>query len=205
MLSHEVHRGPDSAGVWSSDVCGRGVAVGLRRLRILDLSEAADQPMVSRDGRYALVFNGEIYNYLELRARLEKEGVTFRTHGDTEVLLESLTRWGSDALNELNGMWALVLIDTVSGEALLARDRFGVKPLYYHSDGRSLWLASEVKVILASAGWTVLRRSSGSHEQWISPDGNQRVTIASGGKENREVPVGTLSRIRRMTGLEELR
>ena len=150
MLSHEVHRGPDSAGVWSGDVCGRGVGVGLRRLRILDLSEAADQPMVSRDGRYVLVFNGEIYNYLELRARLENEGVTFRTHGDTEVLLEALTRWGSDALNELNGMWALVLIDTVTGEALLARDRFGVKPLYYHSDGRSLWLASEVKVILAA-------------------------------------------------------
>jgi asparagine synthase (glutamine-hydrolysing) len=152
MLASEVHRGPDSSGVWAQSVRGQGVAIGLRRLRILDLSVAADQPMVSTDGRYALVFNGEIYNYIELREQLKQLGATFRTNGDTEVLLEALKHWGVDAFNRLNGMWATVLIDTVKGEALFGRDRFGVKPLYMYSNGTNLWVASEVKCILESTG-----------------------------------------------------
>src|SRR6185295_19193128 len=96
MLAEEVHRGPDSSGSWAATVAGHGVSIGLRQLRILDLSEAADQPMISADRRYALVFNGEIYNYVELRRELEQTGATFRTSGDTEVLLQSLIHWGTD-------------------------------------------------------------------------------------------------------------
>jgi asparagine synthase (glutamine-hydrolysing) len=152
MLAAEIHRGPDSSGVWGQDVRGRGVAIGLRRLKILDLSAAADQPMVSADGRYALVFNGEIYNYLELRRELEGLGSRFRTSGDTEVLLQALITWGPAAFSRLNGMWAIVLVDTVAGTVLIGRDRFGVKPLYTYTHDGSIWIASEIKVILASTG-----------------------------------------------------
>jgi asparagine synthase (glutamine-hydrolysing) len=150
MLAAEVHRGPDSSGVWAADVRGLGVGIGLRRLKILDLSAAADQPMVSPDGRYALVFNGEIYNYLELRRELEGLGIRFRTTGDTEVLLQSLITWGPDAFSKLNGMWAVVLVDNLAGTVLIGRDRFGVKPLYTYADGENVWIASEIKVILES-------------------------------------------------------
>lgn len=150
MLDAEVHRGPDSAGAWSGSLAGHGVAIGLRRLRILDLSTTADQPMVSPDGRHALVFNGEIYNYVELRRELETEGVRFRTHGDTEVLLHALIRWGAEAFNRLNGMWAVVLVDSQTGRILISRDRFGVKPFYTYTDGKTLWVASEIKCILAA-------------------------------------------------------
>jgi asparagine synthase (glutamine-hydrolysing) len=152
MLAAEVHRGPDSSGSWAASVREHAVSIGLRRLRILDLSVEADQPMLSRDGRYALVFNGEIYNYVELRRELEREGARFRTSGDTEVLLEALIRWRTEAFNRLNGMWAIVLVDTVEGDVLIARDRFGVKPLYTYTDGRTIWIASEIKSILASCG-----------------------------------------------------
>ncbi|MGE3507314.1 MAG: asparagine synthase (glutamine-hydrolyzing) [Vicinamibacterales bacterium] len=150
MLDAELHRGPDSAGVWSGSLNGHGVGIGLRRLRILDLSTTADQPMVSPDGRFALVFNGEIYNYVELREELQRDGVPFRTHGDTEVLLHALIRWGREAFNRLNGMWAVVLVDAQTGRILISRDRFGVKPFYTYTDGRTLWVASEVKCILAA-------------------------------------------------------
>ena len=150
MLAAEVHRGPDSSGSWAAELRDQAVSIGLRRLRILDLSVEADQPMVSRDGRYALVFNGEIYNYLELRQELEAEGTSFRTSGDTEVLLEALIRWRTEAFNRLNGMWAIVLVDTIEGDVLIARDRFGVKPLYTYTSGNTTWIASEIKSILAS-------------------------------------------------------
>jgi asparagine synthase (glutamine-hydrolysing) len=151
MLAAQVHRGPDSAGTWAGDLAGHGVSIGLRRLRILDLSTTADQPMVSPDGRYALVFNGEIYNYVELRQELERQGVQFRTHGDTEVLLHALIRWGADAFDRLNGMWGLVLVDSLTGRVLISRDRFGVKPFYMYSDGKTLWMASEIKAVLAGS------------------------------------------------------
>src|SRR5258707_559291 len=94
MLQEQAHRGPDSAGIWCGTVQGIHVGLGLRRLKILDLSDAADQPMVSEDGRFVLVYNGEIYNYVELRAELTASGVRFRTSGDTEVLLQALIVWG---------------------------------------------------------------------------------------------------------------
>ena len=105
MLRIQKHRGPDSTGIWCGTVRGVNVGLGLNRLKILDLSDAANQPMISTDGRYVLVFNGEVYNYVELRAELSASGVHFRTDGDTEVLLQALILWGPAAFARLNGMW----------------------------------------------------------------------------------------------------
>ena len=125
MLQVQTHRGPDSAGSWCGTVHGMDIGLGLRRLKILDLSDASNQPMLSEDERFVLVYNGEIYNYLEIRAELAASGAEFRTQGDTEVLLQALILWGPAAFARFNGMWALVLLDQVTGEILLSRDRFG--------------------------------------------------------------------------------
>jgi asparagine synthase (glutamine-hydrolysing) len=151
MLQAQEHRGPDATGIWSADVCAVDIAVGLVRLKILDLSDAANQPMISDDGRYVLVYNGEIYNYLELRGELADAGALFRTHGDTEAVLHALVRWGAAAFTRFNGMWAIVLLDKINGEIMLARDRFGIKPLYTYSDERGLFVSSEIKAILKAA------------------------------------------------------
>src|SRR6266436_8975398 len=126
MLQVQIHRGPDSTGTWCGTVRGVDIGLGLRRLKILDLSDAANQPMLSKDRRFVLVFNGEIYNYLEVREELADHGVAFSTNGDTEVLLQALILWGPAAFDRLNGMWALALLDRTNGEILLSRDRFGV-------------------------------------------------------------------------------
>lgn len=152
MLEVQRHRGPDNTGIWSGAVCGMDIGVGLTRLKILDLSDAANQPMASEDGRYILVYNGELYNYVELRADLAACGAVFRTNGDTEVVLQTLIHWGSRAFARFNGMWALALLDKVAGEVLLSRDRFGVKPLYTCTDDRGLYVASEIKAILQVTG-----------------------------------------------------
>ena len=99
MLEVQSHRWTDSTGIWYGTVCGTDIGLGLSRLKILDLSDAANQPMVSEDGRYVLVYNGEIYNYVELRAELAASGAVFRTEGDTEVVLQALIRWGSAAFS----------------------------------------------------------------------------------------------------------
>jgi asparagine synthase (glutamine-hydrolysing) len=152
MLQVQSHRGPDSSGTWYGAVHGVDIGLGFRRLKILDLSDAADQPMLSEDGRFLLVFNGEIYNYIELREELADCGIRFRTQSDTEVLLQALIFWGSSAFARLNGMWALVLFDQLRGEILLARDRFGIKPLYTYTDEKGLFVSSEIKAILHAAG-----------------------------------------------------
>jgi asparagine synthase (glutamine-hydrolysing) len=151
MLAVQSHRGPDGQGVWHGVVQGTNIGLGHRRLKVIDLSEASAQPMLSEDGRYILIYNGEIYNYLELRKELEATGVQFSTQGDTEVLLKALIQWGEAALPRLNGMWALVLLDQSAGTVLLARDRFGIKPLYTYYDDRGLLIASEIKAILEVA------------------------------------------------------
>jgi asparagine synthase (glutamine-hydrolysing) len=139
------HRGPDDAGFET----GPGWGLGFRRLSILDLSELGHQPMSTPDGRFWIVFNGEIYNYLELREDLEKKGERFRGTSDTEVLLRLLVCEGPRALERLNGMFALTLVDTVERKFLLARDRLGKKPLYYYQRAGQLRFASELKALLA--------------------------------------------------------
>lgn len=140
-------RGPDAAGEWFSD-CGR-VALGHRRLAIIDLSPLGEQPMASQDGRLQLVFNGEIYNYRELRAELEQSGYEFRSHSDSEVLLALYERDGRNMLSRLRGMYAFGLWDAHKRGLLLARDPYGIKPLYYALEGGVLRFASQVRALLA--------------------------------------------------------
>lgn len=141
-----AHRGPDGSGEYVDDASG--VALLHTRLAIIDLSPAGHQPMLSRDGLVALTFNGEIFNYAELRAELERAGVHFRGHSDTEVLLELYSRDGMAALPRLNGMFAFAIHDRRSGELLLARDGLGVKPLYVYEDQMGFAFASEIKALL---------------------------------------------------------
>jgi asparagine synthase (glutamine-hydrolysing) len=129
-----------------------GAVLGHRRLSILDLSEAGHQPMASHDGRYWVVFNGEIYNYLELRRELESLGSRFRTESDTEVLLEAYARWGAGALPKFTGMFAFAVLDVVARTLTLARDPFGIKPLYYTATSDGIAFASEIPALLALTG-----------------------------------------------------
>ena len=140
------HRGPDDSDVKVVGPAG----FGHTRLSILDLTRAGHQPMQTEDGRITLVYNGEVYNSPDLRRRLEGEGVRFRSRSDTEVVLQAYARWGSHSFAMLNGMFALALWDAPSQTLHLARDRFGIKPLYYHRSGRGLVFGSEIKAILAS-------------------------------------------------------
>ena len=147
MVASQHHRGPDARGTY---VNGRGtVTLGHNRLSIIDLSRAGSQPMASRDGRFHIVFNGEIYNYVELRRELHD--YPYRSRSDTEVLLAAYERWGESCLDRLIGMFAFALWDEREERLFAARDRFGVKPLHYHQrpDG-SLWLASEIKALHAA-------------------------------------------------------
>ncbi len=145
MIDAIAHRGPDGEGIWTAP----GVGLGHRRLSVIDLA-GGDQPMLSDDGRLIVVFNGEIYNYRELRADLEAWGAKFRTHSDTEVILHGWRRWGQDCLDHFTGMFAFGLFDADQQSLFLARDRLGVKPLFYTelSDGAVLF-GSELKALLA--------------------------------------------------------
>ena len=138
------HRGPDGAGTFVRGPFG----IGHRRLAIIDLSPSGDQPMTTPDGRYVIGFNGEIYNFKELRSELETFGWQFRSTSDTEVLLNAWAQWGEAALNKLNGMFAFALWDQRSQKLTLARDRYGIKPLYYSCQGKSFLFASEIKALL---------------------------------------------------------
>lgn len=145
-----AHRGPDGEGQWFS----ASGAVGLvhRRLAIIDTSSLGDQPMVSPEGRYVIVYNGEIFNFLELRRELTQLGAAFRGESDTEVVLAAWRVWGPAMLQRFNGMWALAILDTASGDLFLARDRFGIKPLLYASTSGRFAFASEVRA-LRSLPW----------------------------------------------------
>lgn len=143
------HRGPDDAGTWF----GQGVGLGHRRLSILDLSAHGHQPMVTADGRFAMVFNGEVYNYRAIRAELVAEGLTFAGSGDSEVVLAALATWGLDAVTRFIGMFAIALWDSGKRNLTLIRDRLGVKPLYYGWDGETLWFGSELKALRAFTHW----------------------------------------------------
>lgn len=149
MRDRLAHRGPDGAGAWQAQHALGSIAMGFRRLAIIDTRHVADQPMVSHDGRKAIVFNGEIYNFVELRAELEAAGRSFRTRSDTEVLLQAYEHWGDTVVERLNGMFAFVIWDEVREQIFVARDRFGEKPLFVCSlSGGRLALASEIKALL---------------------------------------------------------
>lgn len=143
----QLHRGPDASGVW---IAPEGLAAfGHRRLSIIDTSIESNQPFISTDGGLIVVFNGEIYNYLELRQQLEAKGVVFRTQGDTEVLLAAYDEWGVNCLQRLNGMWALAIWDRRRGQGreqlFVARDRAGEKPFFYRYRPKRFEFASELK------------------------------------------------------------
>ena len=150
MLDALHHRGPDDAGAitFTPDGDAAPIALGARRLAIVDLSSAGHQPMESADGRYAIVLNGEIYNHIELRRELEGLGRTFRSHSDTEVLLAAFAQWGNDCWPRLVGMFACAILDRTTRRLHLARDPFGMKPLYYRSGQESLVFASEIPPLL---------------------------------------------------------
>lgn len=139
------HRGPDGEGQWIEG----NVGIGHRRLAIIDLSPAGHQPMITGDHRYVLSYNGEIYNYREIRTELEALGYWFRSKTDSEVVLNALAHWGPDALVKFNGMFGLALWDRKEQTLLLARDRYGIKPLYYARQGQSFAFGSEQKAITA--------------------------------------------------------
>ena len=140
-------RGPDGSGAWWTS--NRRCALGHRRLSILDLSDRASQPMASEDGRSVVVFNGEIYNYPQLRVELEADGARFRTTSDTEALLHLYARHGAEMVHRLRGMFAFAIWDEVRRGLLLARDPYGIKPLYTANDGWTFRFASQVKALLA--------------------------------------------------------
>lgn len=144
MLNVLFHRGPDAVGKF----VGENVALGHRRLSIVDLSDAGNQPMFSNDKQYIIVFNGEIYNYVELRVSLEQQGAKFSSGSDTEVILEAYRLYGEKCTDYFNGMWSFALYDTKKQGIFLSRDRFGVKPLYYLERKDVFVFASECKAIL---------------------------------------------------------
>jgi len=146
------HRGPDDSGVWASPEAG--VAFGQRRLAIIDLSPMGHQPMTAANGRYTITFNGEIYNFRELRAELEDRGVRFRGHSDTEVIVEGCAHWGVKAtIARLNGMFAIAIWDEQERQLFLARDRMGEKPLYWAIVDGLVLFGSELKALRAHPGW----------------------------------------------------
>lgn len=153
MTDAIIHRGPDSDGHWID--ADAGIALGHRRLAIIDLSSAGHQPMVSSSGRYLLTYNGEIYNHLDIRKELESSGATsWRGHSDTETLLAAVEKWGVDgALAKLNGMFAFALWDRKLRQLFIARDRLGEKPLYYGKTGGIFVFGSELKAITCFPGW----------------------------------------------------
>lgn len=153
MTDAIAHRGPNSQGLWNDEHC----FFGHRRLSIIDLSEAGNQPFISQDGRYILIYNGELYNYKDLKFELQRAEhgsknipYIFKTNTDTEVILASYLRWGNNCMKRFNGMFAFAIWDTVEQKLLIARDRLGVKPLYYQYKNNTLVFASEIRALIYS-------------------------------------------------------
>jgi len=143
-----AHRGPDDEGVFVD----KNIGLGHRRLSIIDLSSAGHQPMFTKDKSLAVVYNGEIYNFLEIKKKLEKKGYRFRSTSDTEVILYAYQEWGKDCVKQFNGMWAFIIHDLKKHQFFVSRDRLGVKPLYWYKDDQKILLASEIKAILKYPG-----------------------------------------------------
>lgn len=170
MIDSLRHRGPDASGKWHEP----SIALGHTRLSIQDLSSAASQPMVSSNGRFVISYNGEVYNSPELRKQLEDLGQQFRSTSDTEVILEAFARWGTASFEKLNGMFAMALWDRRERNLILARDRFGIKPLYWTRKSELVAFGSEIKAVLHAAP---------SHEMsWESLHEYLHFGVALGGK-----------------------
>lgn len=149
------HRGPDSDGVYVK----QNVTLGFRRLSIIDLSSTANQPMLNGDETIAIVFNGEIYNYIELYQELTEKGYLFKTKSDTEVILNSYLEWGVDCVNKFNGMWAFAIHDQTKNILFVSRDRLGVKPLYFRLNQNHFMFSSETKAIVSAENNTLANRT----------------------------------------------
>ncbi len=160
MTDAIVHRGPDGEG----QHIDKNVGLGHRRLSIIDLSSAGRQPMCTEDGRVLLTYNGEVYNFQELRAELQAMGFRFNSRSDSEVVLQAFAAWGVDALPRLNGMFAFAAYDRRAGKVYLARDRFGVKPLYYVQAGNTFLFGSEIKALLAHGAYQARLDPAGLRE-----------------------------------------
>ena len=183
------HRGPDGEGRFLDGALG----LGHRRLAIIDLSSAANQPMETRDQRFALTYNGEVYNFRELRRDLEDRGRSFRSHSDTEVVLESLATGGAAAISRFNGMFAFALWDRRQRELLLARDRCGVKPLYYAQVRNAFLFASEIKALLQHPDFAAEVDFAGMAEYFTFQNFFSERTLFAGVSM---LPAGCLLRIR---------
>ncbi len=146
MTDKLIHRGPDAEGQWTDEYA----ALGHRRLSIIDPDTKSNQPMVSHDGKYVITFNGEIYNYIEIKRRLMERGAVFKTDGDTEVIIEAYRMYGTSCMNHFNGMWSFALYDIEKQKVILSRDRFGIKPLYTVDNNDVFIFASEIKAIIAA-------------------------------------------------------
>src|SRR4030042_2577373 len=163
MAKSIQHRGPDDEGY----LFDKNLGLGHLRLSIIDLSEAAHQPMFDETGRYGIIYNGEIYNYLELREQLAAEGSTFFSNSDTEVILRLYLNEGPDSVQKLNGMFAFVIWDKLERTLFAARDRLGIKPFYYFQDGSSFVFASEIKALFQSGIVTPALNPDGLSEYLI--------------------------------------
>lgn len=153
MTGVQAHRGPDDSGLWQTPLSNGGwVGFGSRRLAILDLSPAGHMPMTTPDGRLTISYNGEVYNYPQLRLELEAKGYTFRSNSDTEAILYLYREHGPESVRRLNGMFSIAIWDRDREELFLARDHFGIKPLYYCHEGSKLAFASEAKALLQLQG-----------------------------------------------------
>ena len=154
MTNIQTHRGPDDHGMWESSLPdGTRVGLGSRRLAILDLSPAGHMPMTTEDGRLTIVYNGEVYNHPQLRRELETLGYSFRSNGDTETVLKLYQEYGAESVRRLNGIFAFAIWDRRDQQLFLARDHFGIKPLYYCHEGNRFAFASEVKALLELPGF----------------------------------------------------
>ncbi len=160
MTAAIAHRGPDGEGVW----CGEGIGLGHRRLAIIGVGPSGAQPMSTPCGRYVVTYNGEIYNFAELRAQLRDRGCAFRTRTDTEVVLRAFETWGPRCVERFNGMFAFAVWDTIQRTLYLARDRYGIKPLYYAVVGETLLFGSEIKAMLQHPAMSVRVSLPALHE-----------------------------------------
>jgi asparagine synthase (glutamine-hydrolysing) len=163
-----AHRGPDSHGTRFLQAGSGHLSLGFHRLAIVDLSDRSDQPFIGDSGRYSLVFNGEIYNYLELRNQLKLIGHNFRTNSDTEVLLAAWSEWGTDSIGKFIGMFSFVLTDHLNSEMYCVRDAFGIKPLYYHSGLTTFSFASEIRALRLLSGGGTTRNENVCKEYLIT-------------------------------------